>query len=161
MISQDSRTFSENISILFSILNTQMEGIPEAQNKIQSLIQQISHSNKMWNTGIVTVGVPVIGWIAGGILLAMSNTKSKNIDFLLQELQERVDSRIILSCIVGIVKGILQNMLEAVNGAIDALEEMTAHWDSIDAQYTGLLKHNDDATNANRTLSLNIFQSEQ
>ncbi|MFT4141776.1 MAG: HBL/NHE enterotoxin family protein [Bacillus sp. (in: firmicutes)] len=146
LVGQDSRAFSDNISVLSAILQAQIEGIPEDQNRVQSLMQQMSHSNQMWYTGMAIVGIPVIGWIAGGIILATSSTKLKRLNPLLQELQGRVDYRITLSRIVGIANGSLQNMLGAVNGAINTLGEMAAHWDSVDAKYTGLLGHINDAS---------------
>lgn len=80
-------------------------------------------------------------WIAGGVMLGIARDQLGQLEPLLAQLKQTVDYKTTLNRVVGIAHSNISEMYNALDGAIDALTYMSAQWNDLNSQYSGVLNH--------------------
>ncbi|AJI08500.1 HBL/NHE enterotoxin family protein [Bacillus cereus] len=146
-IGEDVRAFGGHKDILQSILKNQASGIDEDEKRLNDVLEQIRHFKQVESDGIITTYVPSIPtWIAGGIMIGVARNNLSTLEPLLAQLRQTVDYKITLNRVVGVAYNNIAEMQNAIGSAINALTYMSAQWQDLDSQYSGVLNHIDKAS---------------
>ncbi|MGE8001570.1 HBL/NHE enterotoxin family protein [Lysinibacillus sp. NPDC093190] len=146
-IGQDVRAFGSNKDLLQSILKNQGVAVEDDQKRLNEILESVNYYKKLESDGIITVSVPSIPtWIAGGIMLGIARDQLGQLEPLLAQLNQTVDYKTTLNRVVGIAHSNISEMYNALDDAINALTFMSAQWNDLDSQYSGVLRHIENAS---------------
>lgn len=145
-IGQDVRAFGNNKDLLQTILKNQGAAVEDDQKRLNEVLESVNYYKKLESDGIITIAVPTIPTlIAGGIMLGIAKENLSQLEPLLKQLQQTVDYKITLNRVVGVAHNSISEMYNALDDAINALTYMSAQWNDLDSQYTGVLRHIENA----------------
>ncbi|QDQ02003.1 HBL/NHE enterotoxin family protein [Lysinibacillus fusiformis] len=145
-IGQDVRAFGNNKDLLQSILKNQGAAVEDDQKRLNEVLESVNYYKQLESDGIITIAVPTIPtWIAGGIMLGIAKENLSQLEPLLKQLQQTVDYKLTLNRVVGVAHNSISEMYNALDDAINALTYMSAQWNDLDSQYTGVLRHIENA----------------
>lgn len=146
-IGQDVRAFGSNKELLQSILKNQGVAVEDDQKRLKEILESVNYYKKLESDGIITVSVPSIPtWIAGGVMLGIARDQLGQLEPLLAQLRQTVDYKTTLNRVVGIAHSNISEMYNALDDAINALTFMSAQWNDLDSQYSGVLRHIENAS---------------
>jgi len=146
-IGQDVRAFGSNKDLLQSILKNQGVAVEDDQKRLKEVLESVNYYKKLESDGIITVSVPSIPtWIAGGIMLGVARDQLGQLEPLLAQLNQTVDYKTTLNRVVGIAHSNISEMYNALDDAINALTFMSTQWNDLDSQYSGVLRHIENAS---------------
>ncbi|MDA2638839.1 HBL/NHE enterotoxin family protein [Bacillus cereus] len=145
-VGTDARSFKANKDMLHTVLTNQTTGIDDDEKRLQDVLDKVNHFKRVQTAGIVTVSIPGISMIAGGIMLIVSITQLKQLEPLLEQLRQTVDYKKTLNRVVTVAYNSVDEMHKAISDAVDALEYMSTQWHDLDSQYSGVLKSIDAAS---------------
>jgi len=146
-IGQDVRAFGSNKELLQSILKNQGVAVEDDQKRINEILESVNYYKKLESDGIITVSVPSIPtWIAGGVMLGIARDQLGQLEPLLAQLRQTVDYKTTLNRVVGVAHSNISEMYNALDDAINALTFMSAQWNDLDSQYSGVLRHIENAS---------------
>ncbi|PFJ04650.1 hemolysin [Bacillus cereus] len=141
-IGEDVRAFAGHKDILQSILKNQVSGIDEDEKRLNEVLEQVNHFKQVESDGIVTVSIPSIPtWIAGGVMIGVARDNLSTLEPLLANLRQTVDYKTTLNRVVKVAYNNIAEMHNAIGSAINALTYMSAQWNDLDSQYSGVLGH--------------------
>ena len=145
-IGKDVRAFGSNKELLQSILKNQGAAVEDDQKRLNEVLESVNYYKKLESDGIITIAVPTIPTlIAGGIMLGIAKENLSQLEPLLKQLQQTVDYKLTLNRVVGVAHNSISEMYNALDDAINALTFMSAQWNDLDSQYTGVLRHIENA----------------
>ncbi|MBH0340633.1 hemolysin [Bacillus thuringiensis] len=149
-VGKDSRVFKENKDTLHTVLGSQTGGLDEDERLLQELLKQIKQYKLIQTAGIIGVSSIILfpgpNVAVGGILLIVSTAQLKQLEVLLEPLRQTVDYKKALNRVVTVASNSVDEMHNAISGAVDALEYMHTQWNDLDSQYAGVLKSIDAAS---------------
>lgn len=141
-IGEDVRVFGSKKDLLQSILKNQGVAVEDDQKRLNEVLESVNYYKKLESDGIITVSIPTIPtWIAGGTMIGVAREQLGQLEPLLAQLKQTVDYKTTLNRVVGIAHSNISEMYNALDGAIDALTYMSAQWNDLNSQYSGVLKH--------------------
>ncbi|WCH45999.1 HBL/NHE enterotoxin family protein [Lysinibacillus sp. OF-1] len=145
-IGKDVRAFGSNKELLQSILKNQGAAVEDDQKRLNEVLESVNYYKKLESDGIITIAVPTIPTlIAGGIMLGIAKENLSQLEPLLKQLQQTVDYKLTLNRVVGVAHNSISEMYNALDDAVNALTFMSAQWNDLDSQYTGVLRHIENA----------------
>ncbi len=146
-IGQDVRAFGSNKDLLQSILKNQGAAVEDDEKRLNEVLETVNYYKKLESDALITVSVPTIPTlISGGIMLGVARENLSQLEPLLKQLQQTVDYKMTLNRVVGVVHNSINEMHNALDDAINALTFMSAQWSDLDSQYSGVLRHIENAS---------------
>ncbi|PEA53847.1 hemolysin [Bacillus pseudomycoides] len=144
-IGQDVKAFGDHKDLLQSILKKQEAGIEEDQKRLDEILAKINHYNKLKSDGFNVMKGTVLGLpLIGGIIVIVAEDQLKDLQPLVAPLLEKVnqpvDHKVTLNRVVGVTYNNINEMHNAIDGAINALTYMSTQWNNLDSQYTAVLQ---------------------
>ena len=143
-IGQDVKSFGEHKDLLQSILKKQDAEIEEDQKRLDEILAKINHYNKLKSDGFNVMKGTVLGLpLIGGVIVIVAEDQLKELQPLvaplLAKVNQPVDHKVTLNRVVGVTYNNINEMHNAIDGAINALTYMSTQWNNLDSQYTAVL----------------------
>ena len=127
-------------------MKKQEAGIEEDQKRLDEVLKSVNYYKKLESDGFNVMKGTVLGLpLIGGIIVVVAKDNLGKLEPLSQQLLEKlsqpVDHKITLNRVVGVTYNNINEMHNAIDGAIHALTYMSTQWNNLDSQYTAVLQH--------------------
>ncbi|PDY46646.1 hemolysin [Bacillus pseudomycoides] len=145
-IGEDVRAFGSNKDQLQSILKNQGADVEADQKRLDEILGSVNYYKQLESDGYNVMkgalfGLPLIG----GVIVLTAQENLKKLEPTLAELRKTVDDKVTLNRVVGLAHNNISEMHKALDEAINSLTYMSAQWNDLDSQYSGVLKNVDNA----------------